>query len=392
MPGGRLRLGIAGLGRAFLLMAPGFVQSPKIRLVAAADPRPEARARFASEFSARTHDSVEKLCSDGDVDAIYIATPHQFHAEHVRCATRAGKHVLVEKPMALTVEDCRSMVSAAKNAGVQLVVGHSHSFDMPVRRTRELIASGQFGALRMITAINFTDFLYRPRRPEELQSDSGGGVLFNQAPHHVDVVRLIAGSPVISVRNIAGAWDEARPTEGAYGCLLRFESGAFASLTYGGYAHFDGDELMGWIAESGMPKSPDAYGTARLLLKNAATREAELAVKDARNYGGESQVAIDSAPRRFHQHFGFLIASCDHADLRPMPGGVAIYGDERREFDFLPPPMIHRGTVIDELYNAVAEGKPAFHNGDWGMETIEICVAMRQSAREQREIFVPGGT
>ena len=78
---------------------------------------------------------------------------------------------------------------------MHLVVGHSHSFDAPILRTRELIASGAFGAVRMINALNYTDFLYRPRRPEELDTAQGGGAVFNQAAHQVDIVRLLGGGP-----------------------------------------------------------------------------------------------------------------------------------------------------------------------------------------------------
>ena len=90
---------------------------------------------------------------------------------------------------------------------MHLVVGHSHSFDAPVRRLRALIASGEFGAVRMINAINYTDYLYRPRRPEELDTAQGGGAVFNQAAHQVDMVRLIGGGQVTSVRALTGAWD-----------------------------------------------------------------------------------------------------------------------------------------------------------------------------------------
>ena len=79
---------------------------------------------------------------------------------------------------------------------MHLVVGHSHSFDAPILRTRELIASGDFGAVRMINAFNYTDFLYRPRRPEELDTAHGGGAVFNQAAHQVDIVRLLGGGRV----------------------------------------------------------------------------------------------------------------------------------------------------------------------------------------------------
>lgn len=378
----KLRLGVAGLGRAFMLMAPAF-RHPKIEVVAAADRRDEARARFTADFCAPAYDSVAALCADPKVEAVYIATPHQHHAEHARIAASHGKHVLVEKPMALTVEDCRAMIGDAKRAGIQLVVGHSHSFDLPVARTRELIASGAFGGLRMITAVNFTDFLYRPRRPEELRTETGGGVIFNQAPHQVDVIRLLAGSRVRSVRSMTGNWDENRPTEGAYSCLVSFESGAFASFAYSGYAHFDTDEFMGWIAESGRPKDPQSYGAARAFLRQARSNDAELALKDRQNYGGNAAIEQHLG---LHQHFGLLIASCEHADLRPMPDGVAIYSDDGRSFEQLPPPVTCRAEVIDEFYDAVVDGKPALHDGNWGLATMEVCTAMLRSVREQREI------
>src|SRR6266550_5629276 len=148
----RLRVGVAGLGRAFLLMMPTLVRHPNVQLVAAADPRAEARARFAADFTANVYASVEELCADPDVDAVYVATPHQYHAEHVRMATAAGKHVLVEKPMALTLHECRAMTEAVRRAGVQMVIGHSHSFDAPIVKAREIIESGTVGPLRMITA------------------------------------------------------------------------------------------------------------------------------------------------------------------------------------------------------------------------------------------------
>ena len=387
MPVRPLRLGVAGLGRAFVLMAPALA-NPKLAVVAGCDTRPEARCRFVAEHSAPAYASVEELCDDPQVEAVYVATPHQFHAGHVRIAARHGKHVLVEKPMALSDEECRVMISETVKAGVQLVVGHSHSFDLPIRRTRELIASGAFGALRMITAVNFTDFLYRPRRSEELRTESGGGVMFNQAPHQVDIARLLAGSRVTAVRTITGAWDRARPTEGAYSGLLTFESGAFASLIYNGYAHFDTDDWMGWIAESGLPKDPADYGVARALLKNCETRGQELTLKNSRNYGGEAGRPVPPGPGRWHQHFGIMIASCERADLRPMPNGVAIFADDARSFDALPRPSIPRAEVIDEFYDAVICGIPPLHDGEWGRSTMEVCFAMLQSARSGQDILL----
>src|SRR5262249_18405097 len=151
----RLRLGVAGMGRAFSLMLPTFARHPLVEVVAGADPRPEARHRFVQDFSAKAYDEVTDLWADPVVEVVYIATPHQYHADHVKVAAAHGKHVLVEKPMALTLQDCRDMIEAVRRAGVHMIVGHSHSFDSPIRRTREIVASGKFGKLRMISAINY---------------------------------------------------------------------------------------------------------------------------------------------------------------------------------------------------------------------------------------------
>jgi len=380
----RLRIGVAGLGRAFTLMLPTFVADPRVHLVAACDPRREARERFVSDFGARACESVEALCAERDVDAVYVATPHELHAEHACLAASHGKHVLVEKPLAVTLVEATHIVEAAERAGVHVVVGHSHSFDAPVARTRALIEGGRHGRLRMITASYFTDFLYRPRRPEELDTAQGGGVVFSQGAHQVDIARLLGGGMARSVRAMTGQWDDARPTEGAYSALMTFEDGAFASLTYSGFAHFDGDELCGWTNEIGRAKDPAQYGLARHALASVANAAEEARAKSGRNYGGERYVG--SVPATSHEHFGFIVASCEHADLRPLPDGVMVYGDASREKVALPSPSVPRVEVIDELYAAAADGVPPLHDARWGRATLEACVAILRSSREGREI------
>lgn len=375
----KLKIGIAGLGRAFSVMAESFARDPRIELVAAADPRAEARRQFEIDFHGKTCIGIEELCALREVEAVYIATPHQFHAANAITACSFKKHVLVEKPMALRLEDCREMIAAAEKAGVQLVVGHSHSFDLPVLQAKKIIDSGAVGRVRMITALNYTDYLYRPRRPEELDTTSGGGAVFNQAAHQVDMVRLLGGGKLKTVRAITGDWDPSRPTEGAYSVLASFENGAFANLTYSGYAHFDSDEFCGWIGEMGQKKNPDSYGSARSLLKG---NEAEL--KALRNYGGPAYTTPQTSLH--HQHFGVLIVSCEKADLRPLPEGVMIYGDAEKRLDPLPAPRLPRAEVVDEFYAAVVSGQPPLHGGPWAMATLEVCLAILESARAKKEI------
>jgi phthalate 4,5-cis-dihydrodiol dehydrogenase len=386
-----LRLGVVGLGRAFMLMLPTFAHHPLIQLVAAADPREEARRRFESDFSrpqapARSYDSVEALCGDESVEALYIASPHQFHVAHVRLAAAHGKHVLVEKPMALTIADCQAMIAAARAGGVHLLVGHSHSFDAPYLKAAELIRSGRFGSARMITASNHTDFLYRPRRPARCRAPPGGGVVFSQGAHQVDIVRLLGGGLVSTVRATTGRFDPARPTEGAYQAFLVFADGASATLTYSGYGRYDSDDQLGWIGEMGQRRDPESYGTARRGLAQVSTPEEEAALKNTRTYGvAQSPIALPPAAIG-HNHFGPITICCEQTDLRPLAEGVMIYADERRWLEPLPAPTVPRAEVVEELHAAVKAGIAPLHSGAWGLATLEVCLAILASADTGREI------
>lgn len=381
-----LRLGVAGLGRAFTLMLPTFLGDRRVQLVAACDPRPSARAQFERDFGAATHGDIEALARDPSVEAIYIASPHQFHAEHTRVAAHTGKHVLLENPMALSLAECDAMIRDCVDAGVHLVVGHCHSFDAPYLQAREIIRGGSVGAVRMIHALNYTDFLYRPRRPEELDTAAGGGVVFSQAAHQVDVVRLLAGSPVTRVRAATGAWDPERPTEGAYTALLWFANGAFASITYSGYGHFDSDEWTGWIGEMGNAKDPAGHGAARRRLQQVASAEEEARLKNESTYGGPSYKPPAPLADAWYQHFGPVVVSCDGADLRPAPDGVWVYGHESKSHLALPRPAVPRSEVIDELHAALREGVAPLHDGPWARATLKVCLALLRSARENRDI------
>ena len=377
----RLQLGVAGLGRAFTLMLPTLANDPRIALVAATDPQPLACAQFEKDFGVRCDADFESLCRNPKVQAIYIATPHQYHATQVEMAASFGKHVMVEKPMALTLDECTRMIEATTRAGVVLMVGHSHSFNAPILKTHQLIASGVYGQVRMVHALNYTDFLYRPRRPEELDTQAGGGVIFSQAAHQVDIVRLLGGGMVNSVMAHTGAWDPARPTEGAYSALLGFANGAFASLSYSGYGHFDSDEWMNRIGELGQVKDGTDHGAARKRLRDTtATEEARL--KAARNYGAQHWSGDLRPPaNRKHQHFGPLIVSCEGADLRPTPEGVWVDGDFDVQLHALPSPVLPRQEVMDEFCNAIFHQHPVLHSGAWARATTAVSLAMLASAQ-----------
>jgi phthalate 4,5-cis-dihydrodiol dehydrogenase len=213
-------------------------------------------------------------------------------------------------------------------------------------------------------------------------------VIYNQAPHQVEMIRLIAGGRVKSVRAMTGVWDASRPTEGAYNAFLTFENGVSATMTYSGHAHFDSDEWLDWTNELGLKKDPKHYGAARKAILDSGNLAQETALKNARNYGGSAYADVSGAPARQHQTFGFLLASCERGDLRAFGDGVRIYGDAAQEFLSLDPPKVPRSEVMDELVAAVFDNVAPLHSGEWSLATMEVCLALLQSAREGREIIM----
>ena len=379
-----IRLGIAGLGLAGAFMVRAARNDPRVVLAAGTDPLPRPREAFARDFGATVHPDFRGLCEDPSVEAIYIASPHQFHAQQAIEAMAHGKHLIVEKPLALSLVDCDAVIAAAERSGVQLIVGHTHGFDPNVRAIRRIIRSGELGRLAMILAFNHTDFLYRPRRPEELDTAQGGGITFNQVSHQIEIVRTLGGGLVRSVRANAGILDPSRPTEGHSLAFLEFEDGAAASLLYSAYDFFDSDEFHGWISESGTPKPPDRHGATRRAL--VAEPDTEPARQKDLGYGGR-----DLPMEQPHlPHFGVIIVTCERGEMRLSPDGITLYGvDGRREIP-VPrgPARPGHGDVIDALWSAVREGRRDYHDARWGKATLEVALAILQSSRERREIVL----
>jgi phthalate 4,5-cis-dihydrodiol dehydrogenase len=370
-------------------MLPSLAAHRDIAIVAAADPSEAARAHFVALYGGVAYPDAQRLFDARDVDAVYIATPHQFHVGHALAAAEAGKHFIVEKPLALTIEDCRRIVDAAQRAGVVSLVGHTHGFDPGVRKMREIIASGQVGRLRMLSNIVYTDFLYRPRRPEELDTRAGGGIMFNQVPHQLEIARVLAQEPIRAVRATTGVWDSARPTEGAMSAFVEFDSGVTATLTYSGYDHLDTDEFCSWIGAGGRPKTP-GHGNARRTLA-AAKDMSESQARLARGLGG-SRHAGDTAPPTVHQpHFGLLLVSCEKADMRISPGGITVYDDAGVREVPLPAGRAapNRDAVADDFVAAVVRKQAPLQDAAWGQQTMEAVFALMKSASERREIRLP---
>jgi phthalate 4,5-cis-dihydrodiol dehydrogenase len=304
-----------------------------------------------------------------------------LHADHVAIAVGAGKHALVEKPMAVTLEEAEFILKAVARAGVVLVVGHSHSFDAPIRRIREIIETGELGRVRMIHNLSFTDWLYRPRRPDELDLAQGGGATYRQGAHQVDIIRYIGGGMLRSVRAQTFAWDDRRPTSGAHNAYLQFIDGTAATAIYNGYGAFLGTELGEGVGPTGVLMPTNGSGKARREFRARASID-ESAAKRAR-----TDTLLDRRAD-FQPFFGLTIVSCEGGDIRQSRDGLFIYDENGRREEIVVKAADSRHPVLKEFCDAISLGIKPVHDGAWGMANLEACIAIIQSSQSNVEVIL----
>lgn len=389
-----LRMGMIGIGVGGAEMLLLMEVAPEIDLMAGADINPVTRQRFKERYpNARVYESAEALCSDPDVEAVWISSPNRFHAEHTILAANHGKHVVVEKPMALSLAQAEEMVRAAERNGVKLMAGHTRAYTLPIRAMRKIIVSGKLGRLRAINVIAYTDWMLRPRSSEELDLTQGGGIPYRQGPHQIDTIRVLGGGRLRSVRAGVGQWMPERPIPGYYAGYMEFEDGTPVTLVHDGYGYFLGAELVPW-GESSQRYNLDQRVQVRKEMETG-TRNEEADKQDLR-IGGEAE---EREFRRYTpagkpwvpEDLGLLIVSCDRGDIRHSAHGLYVYDDEGlHDIDLTPDRIMggsgQRRAELEEFHDAIAGGKPLYHDGAWGIGTLEATLALMESAKERKEI------
>ena len=378
-----VRIGIVGFGTAGRAFVPAIHAHRGFALTAIVDPAETVRRAAVDEFGVAAYESLEALLEHSDVDAIYVASPTALHRAHVLLACGARKHVLVEKPMAASLDDARAMTAAAYAAGVVLLVGHSHSYDAPIHAMRELIDGGELGRVRMVNTWCFTDWIYRPRRADELDTQQGGGVTMRQGSHQFDIIRLLCGGLARSVRARTFDWDPERSAIGAHTVFVDFADGAAATAIYNGYGRFFSTELCEGVGEWGFmsPGRPAAEASTQAAgARRPRTPEEELLAKQAR----AKHAIPGDAP---HQpHFGLTIVSCERGEIRQSPQGLIVYTDAGRTDLPLPASPSPRARVMAEFHDAICQRAAAVHDGHWGVANLEVCEAAIASSIRGRDV------
>jgi len=380
--GNRLvRIGIAGLGTAGRSFVPAIRSHSGFELVAIAEPEDALRDEISRGTSLHVYASLSEMLAHPELDAVYIATPTRMHVENVLLAIKAGKHVLVEKPMAENVGLARAMVEAALQAGVVFMVGHSHGYDLPIQRMREIIVNGDLGPVRMVNTWCYTDWMHRPRRNDELDTTLGGGVTYRQGAHQFDVIRLLCGGMVRSVKAKTFDWDPQRRGIGAHVAFLEFVDGAVATAVYNGYGGFSSVDLCSDVTESGFRQATSYKPRAGVQNASSSSKDVLLA-KQARARNA------NWAPAPFQPFFGLTVVSCERGDIRQSPEGLLVYSEQGLTEIKLPTDRSPRDLVLAEMHDAITGVRPALHDGRWGLANLEVCDAAIASSAIGQEVLL----
>lgn len=204
------------------------------------------QADNAGAFAARhqipkIYPTLEEALADPNVDAVFISTPNNLHAPHTLAALQAGKHVLCEKPMSVSVGEAREMVLTAREAGLQLGLGFHLRHHQLLVEARRRVADGDVGAILYATAqFNLTSSppprMSIPHAPWKRDPDSMGGAaaLMGMGVHVIDVLRFLLGQEIVSATALALDYRPEQPLESFAQVMLEFDGGAQGHLVYGG--------------------------------------------------------------------------------------------------------------------------------------------------------------
>lgn len=349
-----LRVGLIGAGSIWNAHKVAFREFPEhVRLVAVTDINPEAPQKVAAEFpEAKIYADPESLLSDASVDAALILTAHAEHAPLSLEAIRSGRHVLVEKPMACSLAEARTMAEAADQAGVRLMVGQCQRYDRSYRGVKRLIASGEIGNVHAVRFDSmqglFTNGLLPAGHWLSDGRKAGGGIVLSVCVHRLDLMRFCIGE----VRRVFAVTRVQDPgfingAEDYVAALFEFENGALGEMfgTYSGFRMPYSEGLMIFGADGAIHAMPN-NGEYQAPAMYASKRHP--GVKDENNwlaqFRGFQPVPPDThglpADNSFvNQMLHF--AECCRTGAEPLSGGRDNLGTMR---------------LIEGLYRSAEEG------------------------------------
>ncbi len=238
----KVKFGIIGLGIfGEKRLIPGFTKAQNAKLVAIYKrDLPSARQKAEKFGIPRAYDSISNLLADKEIEAVFVATPNNLHLPQTLQAAAAGKHVIVEKPMALSVAECEQMIVACRKVNVKLMVGQSQRFLNVVQRTREIVQSGELGKV-IFAKTHYTFHVERsPRTWVWDKAVAGGGPVYDLGVHCVDLMRYVLNQDVKAASSFLSppGINTRKQVEKAAVVAMQFDKGTLGSMQCGYNADF----------------------------------------------------------------------------------------------------------------------------------------------------------
>jgi len=329
----RLRTGVIGVGTFGSLHARIYAELESTDLVAVADIQAEKVQRFVSQYGARGYIDYSELLEKEDLDIVSVCTSDELHLKPVLASAKAGKHILVEKPLAMNIPDCDAMIRSAEEAKVKLMVGHILRFDPRYYTARQAIVEGRIGVPVHLFA----------RRNNLIRSAERLGkhtsVLFFLGIHDIDFMNWCVGSKVerVYAESVSHVLKDIEKAD-SYLALIRFQNGTIASLE------------VSWILPPSFSKRLDAQFEA---------------------VGTEGTIFVDGSGQT-----------------------VEIYHEKSECPDVMYAPEVHgryTGILRDEIMHFVEcvqhDKEPAITGQD-GKSAVEIACAIAESLEKQQPVYL----
>ncbi len=353
-------IAIVGCGKVAHLHAGAIQNLANAKLAAVSSRTLETAEKFAKKYNAKPCQDITSMVQRYHIDLVIICTPHPFHKQPALEAASAGASVLVEKPLASTLEDADDIINGCKQAGVRLGVVGQRRWCPPVQRVKEAIDQAKMGkpVLGEVAILGWRDKAY-------YDSDAwrgswkreGGGILVNQAPHQIDILLWYMGE----IEEVYGIWKNLNhpyiEVEDTAAAIIRFRNGAIGNLL---------------VSNS---QKPGIYGKVHVHGENGAS-------VGVQTDGGAMFIAGMTN-----------ISEPPILDLWTVPGEedkMKIWNDaDSKAFGAIDPNTWYMQCQLQDFLEALEENRDPLINGTAGRKTVELFTAIYRSNRDHKPVSFP---
>ena len=357
----QLKTALVGVGKVTDMHARALVNLKESQFTAVCGRSHEKTEKYAAKYGINAYTDVADMVSKEKIDVVIICTPHPNHREPTLAALEAGANVLIEKPMASSLEDCDAMIETSRRFGKQIGVVCQRRWYLPAMRAKEAIDAGKIGrpVFGTVNMLGWRDKAYYDSDPwRGTWKGEGGGVLVNQAPHQLDMLQWFMGE----IDECYGVWSNLNhpyiEVEDTANAILKFKNGAVANIIV---SNSQKPGIFGKVhvhGESGASVGVQTDGGAMFVAGMSSILEPP--VNDLWNVPGEEQM-LQQWVKEDSDFFNKLPKQMD-------------YFHERN---------------IEDYLQAILEGRPPMITAEDGRVTVEIFTAIYRSTRDGKPVKWP---